>query len=303
MLYTGSGMGGGAGELLWYHRNDQQPVGNLSYDWSLRHQSLDGIGLEALNPLRNRTFAGFITHHDSAGKLWSRVAVAPAAFGLTGSVSSQAPLQQLGFDLFTLTELRPPSLSAFMQRFQAAVQAVERVPLEEALRAHRDFWLEFHNRSHIAIRVTDEAVPDREAVSFNLTRDLLLQRMVDAMNGFSDYPIHFNGQVRQTGSHTGAPLSPSSAASQLCAAVRVLCWAVLLGCARATTSGRTTAHLRGRTTGRSAMGSSAQRSRAGRPSADPSAASRALTAVGVSRHHTERCFDAGMQTQAQELSR
>ena len=70
-------------------------------------------------------------------------------------------------------------------------------------------------------------MPDREAVSFNLTRDLLLQRMVDAMNGFSDYPIHFNGQVRQTGSHTGAPLSPSSAASQLCAAVRVLCWVVL----------------------------------------------------------------------------
>ena len=194
VMYSGSGMGGGAGELLWYHRNDQQPANNLTYDYTLRHQWLDGIGLEERNPLRNRTFAGFISHHDDGGQLWSTVSVSPAPFGLTGSVTSQQPLQQIAFDLYSLT-LQTPTLSGFMQRFQVAVKNTSSVRQAEALPAHLAYWSDFHNRSYMAVTVTDESVPDRDSVSFDLTRDLLQQRTVDAMNGFSDYPIHFNGQV------------------------------------------------------------------------------------------------------------
>ena len=196
-LYGGQGWGGGAGQLLWWHRNDHDS-NSTYYDTALRRQSLDNVGLEALNPLANRTFGGFIRH--SAADQWSAAAVAATPYGRNASLTALTPLRHLSFDLvaFTTTSM---SEADYVARFHELVDAL---PSANSSRlAHNAWWQSFWNRSHTVVHV-----PAAAAQSFTLTQRLVLQRALDAMDGLGDYPIHFNGQGWSIGSYSDGPQGP-----------------------------------------------------------------------------------------------
>ena len=188
-----------AGELLWYHRNDHQDTANRTYLHALRLQGLEGIGLEEKDVLRNRTFGGFVTTHDRAGERWSAaVANETVANGtitsLSAAVSTLAPLTDLSFHLYTTTATTD-SVDEYLSLFREQVTNLSAVDAESAWSAHEAYWADFHNRSYIEFDIHDV----NASASYDLNRDLLLQRLLDGMDGLSPYPIHFNGQAWNIG--------------------------------------------------------------------------------------------------------
>ena len=185
----------GAGELLWFHRNDHQPVENRTYLHALKLQGLEGVGLEEKDVLRNRTFGGFITTHDSTGKRWSQPAVVVSNDSiLYATVSTLTATTDMSFDLYTVTATTD-TVDEYLDLFKRQVSDMLSVPVSTAWQAHETYWTEFHNRSHIVFNLHDI----NASASYNLTRDLVLQRLLDGMDGISAYPIHFNGQAWNIG--------------------------------------------------------------------------------------------------------
>ena len=197
VLYSGTGWGAEAGQLLWWHRNDHDSS-HTYYDIALAHQNLTHAGLEPFNPLLNRTFGGFISH-GTAGK-WSAAATAATSYGLNATLSALAPLRHVSFDLVAFTAISP-SESDYIARFHSLVQSLPAANHSRA--AHQRWWHSFWNRSHTVVHI-----PASPQLSYNLTQRLILQRALDAMDGLNDYPIHFNGQAWNIGSYAEGAQGP-----------------------------------------------------------------------------------------------
>ena len=185
-----------AGELLWYHRNGHQSVENRTYLHALKLQSLEGVGLEERDVLHNRTFGGFVTTHDRTGKRWSRAAagIDPKTAVLVANVSTLQPLTDLSFHLYTTTATTDTA-EQYLDLLKQQVANMSAKDELEAWTAHESYWAEFHNRSHIELTIHGV----NASASYNLSRNLLLQRTLDGMDGLSPYPIHFNGQAWNIG--------------------------------------------------------------------------------------------------------
>ena len=197
VLYSGSGWGSNAGQLLWYHRNDHD-LNNTYYSIALAHQNLTDVGLEPYDPLVNRTFGGFISH--GAEGDWSAATVAVTSYGLNATLSALAPVRRVNFDLFAFTTFSE-SEADFIARFHTLVDSVP--PASTTRAAHAQWWHSFWNRSHTFIHI-----PSSPQLSYNLTQRIILQRALDAMDGLNDYPIHFNGQGWFIGSYDDGPQGP-----------------------------------------------------------------------------------------------
>ena len=198
VLYTGAGMGGGDGELMWWHRNDGD-LGHSMYDASLLHQGLSDAGLPP-SPLANRTFGGYLAHVDAHD--WSGRTVQKTTYGVSVSLHSLRPTTSVRFDLFAHTEEKA-TVASWMEAFAAVVARVNATPSAARLLAHTQFWASFLNRSHVEVRLRNDSL-----TSYRLSQALLLQRVTDAMCGLNEYPIHFNGQGWSIGSYTDSPQGP-----------------------------------------------------------------------------------------------
>ena len=195
-LYGGTGWGARNGELLWWHRNDHD-ANHTYYDTALEHQNLTHAGLEPYNPLVNRTFGGYIRHTE--GK-WSDAVVAQTSYGRNATLTALAPLRHVSFDLVAFTTISQ-SEADYTTRFQALVDALPSADSSRA--AHNEWWHHFWNRSHTIVHI-----PAQAELSYNLTQRLVLQRALDAMDGLSAYPIHFNGQGWNIGSYGDGAQGP-----------------------------------------------------------------------------------------------
>ena len=184
-LYRGPGLGSGPGEVLWYHRNDGD-AGHTLYDATLQQQRLQNVGLEAFDPLTNRTWGGLLVMADPSAYSPSTVTKTPS--GLSASVTSLAPVSSAEFAVYALTVERVTG-DEWRARMALVVQAVGSVPAEQRRAAHVQWWGEFYNRSYIEVGVAGNAT-----VGFRVNQALVLQRTQDAMSGYGGYPIHFNGQ-------------------------------------------------------------------------------------------------------------
>ena len=176
-----------AGELLWYHRNDHQATADRTYLHALQLQHLEGLGLEEMDVLRNRTFGGFVTTHDTTGKLWSPAVVSDSTGFLSAAVSTLQPLTNLSFDLYTVTATTD-SVDEYLELFAQQVANLSAVDASSAWSAHEAYWAEFHDRSYIEFDIHGV----NASASYDLNRDIFLQRLLDGMDGMSPYPIHFN---------------------------------------------------------------------------------------------------------------
>ena len=203
VLYQGKGFGGMPGQILWYHRNDGD-LDDPYYESTLRRQSLDGLGLEAQNPLMNRTFGAVLLQRGTDGQAWTVVTVTNTSYGLSASTSTTAALRSFAFDLITLTE-QTSAAADYVQRLHEAVDKINRIPLDEALRAHRVYWASFWNRSYAEFHIGQN-----QTAAFRLTQLSILHRATDAMNGLSGLPIHFNGQLFSIGSYQEGAQGPDN---------------------------------------------------------------------------------------------
>ena len=143
--------------------------------------------------LRNRTFGGFVTTRDSSGKRWSTAAAAQQDF-LSAAVTTLVPMTDLSFDLYSMTATTN-TVEEYLSLFREQVANLSAVDASSAWSAHEAYWAEFHSRSYIEFNIHDI----NASASYNLTRDILLQRTLDGMDGLSPYPIHFNGQAWNIG--------------------------------------------------------------------------------------------------------
>ena len=188
-----------AGTLTWYHRNDGD-LNNSMYEAALRQQNLTGIGLENINPLVNRTWGGYLVHDDTTS--WGIGEVEKQWYGQSVSLRRSQPVSSFSFSLFPHTE-EWSTVAEWQKRLTLTVQQVQAIPEAIRLSAHRQYWSDFYNRSHVEITLRNDS-----ATTFLLNQVVLLQRMTDAMCGQNDYPIHFNGEGWNIGEYSDSPQGP-----------------------------------------------------------------------------------------------
>ena len=137
--------------------------------------------------------------------LWGLAEVTQQPWGVTAGLHSVTATDWVAFDLYAVWEERT-TVEGWRQRVQEVVAEVDATPLDVRAEAHRAWWSAFHARSHISIPRLPS--PHPPSLAYNLTQLLLLQRVQDAMQGYSAYPIHFNGQAWNIGSYADSPQGP-----------------------------------------------------------------------------------------------
>ena len=202
------GIGRGAGELLWFHRNDNATAGSSrlpnAYLTGRARQGLSETGAgSTLDPLVNRTFGGFIRQRDQPSS-WSTANINETAKGLIASLDSLLALDSFAFDLF-VHAAQTLTAEAYVEQLGNLTTSVDAQPLQAAFAAHVATWSDLFNRSHVLLSLPGE--PD---LSYRLNQLMLLQRVQDHMDGLGGFPIHFNGQSFSIGSFAESTLGPDS---------------------------------------------------------------------------------------------
>lgn len=153
----------------WYHRNEHSIFrGNQELqgmgDWAATHQ----------DPLLSRTFGCLV---DGTG-------FSPAG---TTSMASQAPSRHFTLRVAALTA-QTIDAAAWITQCRAALTSVSAISDQERFTAHRSWWSEFWERSHVHI-----------TGGGNDTRDLSqawhLYRFLCATQGRGEFPMKFNGGI------------------------------------------------------------------------------------------------------------
>jgi Domain of unknown function (DUF5703) len=153
----------------WFHHN-QKSVGP-----ALSAELQDMQGFTQADPILHRTFGAVIT-----------AANATRVDGLNlVSGSSRAH----HFKIFVLTR-HPATPQEWLQAVDETIAAVEKIPSEKRLEAHRRWWEDFWRRSWIDI---SSAAPGDD--THILTRAYNLQRFINACAGRGAFPIKFNGTI------------------------------------------------------------------------------------------------------------
>jgi len=158
----------GEERVVWCHRNERS-----IWEQNLQLQGLGSLAPNLKDPLFHRTFGGCVQ-----------------GMGLvrdgTASLRSREAARRFNLSVFVLTA-QTETQEEYLERLDAAIQRVEKIPSEERRQAHRNWWKEFWNRSWIELSGGDE----QEAVSLGYR----LQRHVNACGGRGAHPIKFNGSI------------------------------------------------------------------------------------------------------------
>jgi alpha-L-fucosidase 2 len=162
----------------WYHRNES----SAAIEQMMRHQDL----LESpwKDHVLHRTFGALIRSPDA-----QRI----DDFTLENPQSTRHR-----FSVYVLTE-HPVTSEQWTSSIQSLAHRIESLDFDERRSAHRRWWAEFWDRSHIRIR-------DRsgDSAGEDVCRGYNLQRYINACGGRGSYPIKYNGSIFTT-PFPGAP--------------------------------------------------------------------------------------------------
>ncbi|MFC1739829.1 DUF5703 domain-containing protein, partial [Planctomycetota bacterium] len=169
--------------IVWYHHNVKSGC-----ELTMKVQGLESYYETMTDPLFSRTFGGTIKGDGFVTKMES-------GEGRDGYVTkrwtpndrileSVHPSTKQNFNIYLLTE-HPVTVRQWLKDLDELISRVDKIDIEDARRAHQNWWNDLWNRSWIHATGNEDA----EQVSKSYT----LQRYIFACNGRGLHPIKFNG--------------------------------------------------------------------------------------------------------------
>ncbi len=156
--------------IVWYHRNDHSVWLDI-----LTHQGLRAVADGGMqDPLLHRMFGGMMR---SPGMR----RVQPSA------IATPEPVREAKLSVAMLTAIAPEGQQAWVDRLRLLSSQAAASRIEDAYRAHCEWWGRFWERSRLLVSGSEEAS--------TVARGYLLQRYMNACAGRGDYPIKFNGSI------------------------------------------------------------------------------------------------------------
>ena len=170
--------------LLWLHHNSRS-----IYPLVFTNQHLDSLLAKYPDPLLNRTFSVAMK-----GK--------SLASADDQTLKSTAPQKSFRLDLFALTA-QAERIEDWQIELNKIVAQVEKIKIEDARTAHRQWWNDFWNRSWINVSGDTNAE--------KVTQGYAMQRWLATCGGRGAMPMKFNGSIFTVGQEPepGTPYDPA----------------------------------------------------------------------------------------------
>ena len=174
--------------VIWYHHNVKSLCGLI-----MKVQGLESYYKTMTDPLLYRTFGGAIQGDGFVSVIKRGVFAEDAPHPQYPTtmmaysdreLKSAEPSTRHSFNVYALTK-HPITVPEYMNELDELIAEVDAIDIEDARRAHQEWWDTFWNRSWIRITGND----DTEEVAKAYT----LQRYIYACNSRGTYPIKFNG--------------------------------------------------------------------------------------------------------------
>lgn len=159
--------------IVWYHRNERS-----IWKDNLELQSLGSLTARQEDPLLHRTFGAVVTGNGLVSE--SPSILRSSKPGTKFSVSVQALTSRTG------------TAGEWVNELAAAWKEVQDASRDERVRAHREWWSHFWDRSFIHVSSDD---PKEAALTKEVTRGYALQRWMNVCGGRGASPIKFNGSI------------------------------------------------------------------------------------------------------------
>lgn len=163
----------GAHSIAWHHYNRTSV-----FPLVLQQEHLDSVLNRHTDPLLHRCF----------GATLAGPGMVPTD---DHTLRSAAPSAHLRVDLVALTETQVADPASFTEHLKALAASIDRVPLETARAAHRQWWRQFWNRSWIRVAGSDEAA--------EVSQGYVMQRYMVAASSRGAFPAKFNGGLFTVG--------------------------------------------------------------------------------------------------------
>ncbi len=157
----------------WYHFNARA----LGPCETMTHQDLAGMS-GWIDPILHRAFGALIR--------------TPAPREFTDTILTSLESTSHRFDIHVLTR-HPTTPEDWRESIVAQARKIEAIPIEDRRSAHKAWWHNFWQRSHIAI--TPSANCTDPAAARELAEAWALQRFITACGGRGEFPIKFNGSI------------------------------------------------------------------------------------------------------------
>jgi len=167
-IYPDTVMSGEKDCIVWYHRNRISP-----WKSTLELQHLQPAIEIGEDPLLHRTFGGIIKG-DGLTTVDDR------------TLKTATPGKSFRVSIFTHTSV-PATEAQWHNQIRQHIVEAEAVEINQARKAHRDWWADFWNRSWIRASGSEAAEI--------ITRGYILQRFISACAGRGRFPIKFNGSI------------------------------------------------------------------------------------------------------------
>ncbi|MFC1739389.1 DUF5703 domain-containing protein [Planctomycetota bacterium] len=172
--------------IIWYHHNVKSLCGLI-----MKVQGLESYYRTMTDPLLYRTFGGAIQGKGFESVIKRGVFNGPDRQYPTKMMAysdrelkSAQPSTKHSFNVYTLTR-HPITVPEYMNELDELIAEVDAIDIEDARRAHQQWWDDFWNLSWIRITGNDEIEEVAKAYT--------LQRYIYACNSRGTYPIKFNG--------------------------------------------------------------------------------------------------------------
>jgi hypothetical protein len=172
--------------VVWFHANAKD---DLLIDKELHQQGLEAIKDRIWDPLRRRTFGGLMKGDGMVAKGIAEGRYAETDFK-AWVLASRVPRSTHSLKVYLHTD-QPESLDVWRRDLNALVLEADRTE-PWARDAHREWWGDFWERSHIFINTT-RADPSDPA--WQTGRNVQLFRFLQAGNAYGKWPTKFNGSV------------------------------------------------------------------------------------------------------------
>ncbi len=176
--------------IIWYHHN----VKSLC-ELAMKVQGLESFYNTMVDPLLDRTFGGAIQGDGFVSVINKGVFGEGRDIPLYPTkmmaysdreLKSEQPRTKHNFNVYVLAK-HPITVTEWLKKLDEVVEEVDAIDIEDARRAHQDWWDNVWNRSWIRAGGDDDA----EKVAKNYT----LLRYVFASSARDIHPIKFNGSI------------------------------------------------------------------------------------------------------------
>lgn len=156
------------GAIVWCHQNSYSV-----YDFTMRHQELEGLKSNFPDPIKDRIFGGYIT----AGNL---------AYVNDSTFQSKGAIRNASLKITTHS-----SQAGTKERWLKEVKATDTSSSSaKALASTKKWWTAFWDRSYVFVDI-----PTDNALGFKITQSYITQRFMAACCGRGYLPIRFNGSI------------------------------------------------------------------------------------------------------------